>query len=147
MDLDELSQNRKTEIYQSSQAEIDSKTSIADANLRSCKQIIPINHPDADDTACKEAYNAILEAATALMYSSGYKVRDRGSRHLITQQFIEAEHAGAFGGDIINIFGHARQTRNTPQYDVPGAASHSEAEDLISKAGRFVETVKGILHK
>ncbi len=147
MDLGRLLQNRKIERYQSSRAEIDSKISIADANLRSCKQIVPMNDPDVDDTAYKEAYNAILEAATALMYSRGYKVRDRGSHHLITQQFIEAEYAGAFEGDIINIFGHARQTRNTLQYGVPGAISHPDVEDLISKADRFVKTVKEILCK
>lgn len=147
MDLDRLLQNRKIELYQSSQAEIDSKISIADANLRSCKQIVPINHPDVDDTAYKEAYNAILQAATALMYSSGYKVRDRGSHHLTTQQFIEAEYAGEFEADIINILGHARQMRNMLQYDVSEAVSHSEAEDLISKADRFVKTVKEILRK
>ena len=147
MDLSRLLQNNKIERYQSSQAEIDSKIDIADANLRSCKQIVPMNHPDVDDTAYKEAYNAILQAATALMYSSGYKVRDRGSHHLITQQFIKAEYAKAFEVDIINILGHARQTRNTLQYGVSRAISHSDVEDLISKADRFVETVKGILRK
>ena len=120
MDLSELLQNRRIERYQSSQAEIDSKINIADANLRSCNQIVQVNDPDVDDTAYKEAYNAILEAATALMYSRGYKAGDRGSHHFITQQFIEAEYAGAFEGDIINIFGHARQTRHMLQYDVPG---------------------------
>ena len=147
MDLGKLLQNRKIERYQSSQAEIDSKIGIADASLKSCKRIVVINDPAVDGTAYKEAYNAILQAATALMYSRGYKVRDRGSHHFITQQFIEAEYAGAFDVDIINIFGHARQTRHTLQYGVPGAASHSDAEDLISKADRFVKTVKGILSK
>ena len=147
MDLSRLLQNRKIERYQSSQAEIDSKINIANANLRSCKQIVRINDPDVDDTAYKEPYNAILEAATALMYSRGYKVRDRGTHHFITQQFIEAEYAGAFDVDIINIFGHARQTRNTLQYGVPRAVAHPEAEDLISKADRFVETAKEILRK
>ncbi len=81
------------------------------------------------------------------MYSKGYKVVDRGSHHFITQQFIEAEYAGAFDADIINIFGHARQMRNALQYGVPGAASHSDAQDLISKADRFVKTVREILRR
>lgn len=147
MDLSGLLQNRKIGRYQSSQAEIDSKIDIADTSLRSCRQIVTINDPAVDGTAYKEAYNAILQAATALMYSRGYKVVDRGSHHFITQQFIEAEYAGAFDVDVINIFGHARQTRNALQYGVPGAASHSDAEDLISKAGRFVKTAKEILRK
>ena len=147
MDLSELLQNRKIERYQSSRAEIDSKINIADANLRSCNKIVPMNDPDVDDTAYKEAYNAILEAATALMYSRGYKVGAKGSHHFITQQFIEAEYAGVFEGNIINIFGRARKTRHTLQYDVPGAISHSDAKDLVSKADRFVKTVREILRK
>ena len=147
MDLGKLLQDKKIVHYQSSRAEIDSKINIADANLRSCKHIVLINDPDVDDTAYKEAHNAILQAATALMYGRGYKAGDRGSHHFITQQFIEAEYAGVFEGDIINILGHARQTRNTLQYDVPGAVSHSDAEDRISKADRFVATVKEILRK
>ncbi len=61
MDLSRLLQNRKIERYQSSQAEIDSKISIADTGLRSCKQIVTINDPAVDGTAYKEAYNAILQ--------------------------------------------------------------------------------------
>ena len=147
MDLSKLLHDKKIVQYQSSQEEIDSKINIADANLRSCKYIVLINDPDVDDTAYKEAHNAILQAATALMYDSGYKVGDRGSHHFITQQFIEAEYAGVFEGDIINILGHARQTRNILQYNVSGAVSHSDVEYLISKADRFVATVKEILRK
>ena len=46
-----------------------------------------------------------------VMYHEGYRVaRERGSHHLIVQQFTEAKFAGDFTADVINIFGHASRT-------------------------------------
>ena len=144
--LEKLLRDNKIVRYQSSREEIDSKINISESNLRSAKKIIPINDPDVDDTAYKETYNAILEAAMALMYHEGYRVaRERGSHHLIVQQFTEAKFAGDFTADVINIFGHARHIRNSLQYDLSGAVSHADVDDLYSKAEEFVKIVKRIL--
>lgn len=146
MDLKRLLQDSKIESYQSRPEEIASKIGISESNLRAAKKIVAINDPDVDDAAYKEAYNVILEAAMALMYYRGYRpARDRGSQHLNVQQFVESEFADDFDPSVLDIFGKARQTRNMLQYDVSGATSHADVEDLISKAEEFVMTAKGIL--
>lgn len=146
MDLKRLLQDSKIEPYQSRPEEIASKIDIPESNLRSAKIIAMINDPDVDDTAYKEAYNAILEAATALMYHSGYRpARNRGSQHHNVQQLVESEFANDFDSNVIGMFGRARQTRNRLQYDVPGTTTHADAEDLISKAEEFVMRAKEIL--
>lgn len=144
--LRRLLQDNKIEPYQGNPKEIASKIEISESNIRSAKKIVAINDPDVDDTAYKEAYNAMLEAATALMYHSGYRpARNKGHQHLSVQQFTESEFAGDFAPDTIAMFGNARQTRNMLQYDVSGAISHEDVEDLIGKAEEFVNAAKEIL--
>lgn len=144
MSLGELLRRNKIEIYRISPEEINSKISIAEASLRSAKKTVQIDDPDVDDTTYKEAYNAILQAGYALMYSKGYRPKP-GSHHYAVEQFIKSEFSDDFPCAVLQIFGRARKTRNDLQYDSAGVISHEEVEDLIAKADAFVATAKGML--
>ena len=105
MSLDELLHNGKIEAHKTDTPEIKAKIDIADRNIRSADKIISLNDIDLDDTAYKEAYNAMLESSMALMYHKGYRVKQKSTQHWITYQFIKAEFSDVFDTNIhVNCF-------------------------------------------
>lgn len=146
MSLRELLNNNSIEAVSINNTDIRNKIVIAERDIRAAKKIIAINDPDIDDTAYNTAYNAILQAGYALMFSKGYRVKARSRAHLVVQQFVESEFANDFDEDILLVFGDARQTRNTLLYDTTGVISHPDVEALVNKAEIFVTEAKKILN-
>ena len=146
MSLRRLLSDGSIEQFQSNQSQINDKMEIAEKHLRAAKKIVTINDVDTDDSAYLSAYNAILQTGYALMFSKGYRPKARDKHHLVVQQFIESEFTNDFPLDVIAIFGAARQTRNTLQYDTTGIITNSEVNNLISKADVFVNKAKILLN-
>ena len=86
-----------------------------------------------DDTTYKEAYNAMLETGYVLVYSKEYKPKN-SQHHYTVVQFIKAEFSNDFSPEVLQIFGQARTTRNTLQYDTLGVISHDDVVELINTA-------------
>jgi len=81
------------------------------------------------------AYNAALQAATAVMYSEGYRAHGIG-HHSTTFEFLKE----AMGTGIISLadyFDDCRHKRNRADYIGVGYISMTEAEDLLREAGEF----------
>jgi len=81
------------------------------------------------------AYNAALQAATAVMYSEGYRAHGIG-HHATTFEFLKE----AMGPDITslaNYFDDCRRKRNRADYIGVGYISMTEAEDLLREAREF----------
>lgn len=146
MNLNDLLRNNSIERITINNIDIRAKIVIAQREVRSAKKIVSYNDPDTDDTAYITAYNGILEAGYALMFSRGYRIKSRGNHHLVVQQFVESEFSSNFTQDELLAFGHGRQTRNTLQYDSTGIVSHPDIVDLVQKADSFVTKAKTILN-
>ena len=81
------------------------------------------------------AYNAAPQAATAVMYSEGYRARGIG-HHSTTFEFLKE----AMGPDIISLadyFDDCHRKRNRADYIGAGYISVTEAEDLLRESREF----------
>jgi len=81
------------------------------------------------------AYNAALQAATAVMYSEGYRAHGIG-HHSTPFEFLKE----AMGPDITSLadyFDDCRRKRNRADYVGVGYISMTEAKDLLREAREF----------
>jgi uncharacterized protein (UPF0332 family) len=81
------------------------------------------------------AYNAALQAATAVMYSEGYRAHSVG-HHSSVFAFL----GEAMGGDtsqLADYFDDCRRKRNRADYVGAGGISITEVEDLLKEARAF----------
>jgi len=100
---------------------------------------------DIDESAFKEAYDAMILAGRALIFSLGYKPRTVGS-HAITIRFCEL-YLGEEFRTLINKFKKMKQKRNYLIYGTGLMISETEAKNAIVTAGGFVEKIKKIIQK
>ncbi len=81
------------------------------------------------------AYNAALQAVTAVMYTEGYRAQSIG-HHSTVFEFLKE----AVGLDIVPLadyFDDCRRKRNVTDYVGAGSISVTEAEDLLQEAREF----------
>lgn len=87
------------------------------------------------------AYNAVLQLAKMVLACEGYRASSKPGHHATT-----LEAAGLILGStqqtLIDYFDTCRRKRNQVNYDVSGAASESEADELVEKSEQFRQTVE-----
>lgn len=106
------------------------KRDLADASIT---QLSP-------DRRFATAYNAVLQAAKAIMYCEGYRTGGSG-HHSTTFEFLRI----ALGPDyeaLVDYFDHCRIKRNIADYVGAGSISETEAEDLLGEARTFAQTAR-----
>ncbi len=86
------------------------------------------------------AYNAALQAATAMMYAEGYRTAGTG-HHRTAFEFLKAISVSKFG-DWANYFDDCRRKRNRADYVGVGYVSNTEAKYLLAEVTRFAENAK-----
>jgi uncharacterized protein (UPF0332 family) len=86
------------------------------------------------------AYNAALQAATAMMYAEGYRAASVG-HHWTTFEFLKAASADEFG-DLADYFDDCRRKRNWTDYVGVGGVSDTEARDLLAETRMFAESAR-----
>jgi uncharacterized protein (UPF0332 family) len=97
------------------------------------------NLEDAPDWAYSIAYNSILQASRALMFSDGY--RPRGSeQHATVVEFVEERLGNAYPAEV-RLFDQMRRKRHRVIYEAAGLVTKKEAEQAIAFAKEFVEKV------
>jgi len=90
------------------------------------------------------AYNAMLLAAIALLYSSGYRARvERHHKTLV--DFTEAR-AGTEHASLVDEFEKARRKRHRTIYGQL-KVSRREAEHIMEAARQFIAMVESLLEK
>lgn len=101
------------------------------------------NLEEASDWAYSIAYNSVLQAGRALMFSEGY--RPRGSeQHATVVEFVE-ERLGSNYAPQARMFDQMRRKRHRVIYEVAGLVSKQEAEQAIGFAKEFVEKITEII--
>lgn len=86
------------------------------------------------------AYNAVLQASRAYMFSQGYRPGSTQG-HKNTFAFM-AEAMGKEYDDLITYFDRMRNKRNQAIYDVAGLITETEARNLFKQATEFVALIK-----
>jgi uncharacterized protein (UPF0332 family) len=99
------------------------------------------NLPEDADWSYNMSYNAILQAARALMFSRGY--RPRGTDHHRTVvRFAKVVLGDAYAREMV-LFDQMRRKRNRLLYETAGLASNQEARQALAFARRIVEDIEG----
>jgi len=91
------------------------------------------------DWAYTIAYNAILQAGRALMFSKGYRP-DGANQHIsvkFAELYLEKEDA--------IIFDRMRRKRHSSVYDTAGSISETEAEFAVSQAEILIRRIENLL--
>jgi hypothetical protein len=115
--------------HATSRDEIKNLLAISDRDLAACQvKQLPA------DWRCAIAYNAALQAATAALAAAGYRAtRDNQDNH--HYRVIQSlEFTTAPGRKFIDTLDGFRTKRNGSSYDVAGAVSDKEADEMFKLA-------------
>ncbi|MBU3904946.1 MAG: HEPN domain-containing protein [Nanoarchaeota archaeon] len=90
------------------------------------------------------AYNTMLQAGRALIFSKGY--RPKGEyQHLSVIEFVHSEFGDKISSKMIKLFDNFRKKRNKIIYEEYDIVSVDEAEEAIKFAEEFINKVKEIV--
>lgn len=101
--------------------------------------------PEDWDWGFSIAYNAVLQASRAYMYSRGFRPTTSHG-HKNTFAFMRA----ALGDELSTVIGYfdrMRVKRNQAMYDVAGLITENEAKAILAHATQFVEEIRSQLAK
>jgi uncharacterized protein (UPF0332 family) len=106
---------------------------LAHRDLKTSRTILQTDH----DWAYNIAYNAVLQAGRALMFSKGYRP-DGAKQHIAVVKFAELflEKPDAL------IFDRMRRKRHGSVYDTAGAISETEAKSAVDQAKRLIRLIE-----
>jgi len=92
------------------------------------------------DWAFSIAYNAILQAGRALMFSKGFRPHGK-AQHISVIRFIEVA-LGKDATETVVAFDRMRRKRHRAVYDTAGTVSSLEAGNAIKRAEAFLNEVE-----
>lgn len=132
MDLDELERRGYIKRLPMDMKKIEDSLNLAKRDVHVARSVLEENC----DWAFSIAYNAMLQAVRALMFSKGY--RPTGSnQHISVVRFAELF---LMKEDVI-ILDRMRRKRHTTIYDTAGTISEIEAENIIMRAEKLVQEI------
>jgi uncharacterized protein (UPF0332 family) len=118
------------------QAMIRNALGLAERDLATAHALLGTNK----DWAYTIAYNAILQAGRALMFSHGYRP-DGTNQHVSVVKF-----AGLYlGKDDATTFDRMRRKRNSSVYDTAGSISEAEAVFAVRTAEIMVPRIRDLI--
>lgn len=140
--LSELLRKGLIEKFQSDEGQIRNEVEIAKSDLSSAKKMLGI---EEWGWAHNAAYNAMLQAGRALMFSKGYRPRSE-EHHTAVISFVQAVYSTKFQSEVLQAFERARRRRNESLYDFAGSISETQGRNLVQHADAFVNQALEILH-
>jgi uncharacterized protein (UPF0332 family) len=141
MPYEQLVQQGRIKPYKARPEEIQKLLKLAARDLATAER----NLADDHDWAYTIAYNAILQAARALMFAKGFRPRGAES-HATVVQFIE-EALGKPYASQVALFDQMRRKRHRVIYEMAGLVSKQEAEQGVQFAKKFVEDIRLLISK
>lgn len=143
VNLSELLKQDRIEEFESDVNQIKNEVKNADAKLQSAKNVLAINEWGL---AHASAYNTMLHAGRALMFSKGYRTKGM-NHHETVVLFVEAVFSPKFldRKEALTSFDKARKLRHDFTYDNAEMVSPTQAKTLVENAEAFVIRTKEIL--
>ena len=93
------------------------------------------------DWAFSIAYNAMLQAGRALMFSEGYRPKGE-AKHVSVIEFVKEKFGKEFADKILFMFNKIRKKRHVAVYEQVNIISEDEAKNALDIAKEFVGKVK-----
>lgn len=141
MSIERLLQEGSIQAFQSTDAEIDKAMEISRRDLNTALEI-RLNSPD---WAFNIAYNAVLQACKAYMYTKGYRPASSES-HKHTFEFMLITTTEPWL-TMIEYFDRVRKKRHRVVYDEIGLVSEKELAALLDQAGEFIGYIENTIRK
>ncbi len=136
MPYEKLLQQRRIKSYQAQPREVEQLLQIAARDLATAEKVLP----EDLDWAFNIVYNAVLQAARALMLHGGF--RSRGAdQHQTIVQFCELALGPEYRRQIA-LFDQMRRKRHRLVYEMVGLVSRQEVEQALAFAKTFVEEIR-----
>ena len=136
MAFEELLRQRRIYPHRATPEEIARLLALADRDIRMARRVMAEDW----DWAFSIAYNAVLQAARAFMYSRGFRpATDQGHKNTFA---FAREALGNDFASLVGYFDRMRTKRNQAIYDVAGIITESEAKAIFDRAVEFVELIK-----
>ena len=122
---------------------VEKSLSLAKRDLKTAKNVFE----DKDYDWCLSiAYNAMLQAGRALMFSKGY--RPKGEyKHLAVLEFVKSKFGREFANQMLFVFNKMRRKRHIAVYEQVDIVSEDEAKNALHWANQFVKRVEELLLK
>jgi len=139
IDYSLLEENRRIRPGKFSDKQISDCLALSKRDLKASEKILKENK----DWAFNIAYNAMLQAAKALMYSKGFRPSGIG-QHATIIEFAGIVLDNKYS-EIIEVLDTMRRKRNTATYDTAGLISLKEATEAIKNAKYLVKEIMQIL--
>lgn len=120
---------------------VENSLSLAKRDLKTAKNVFE----DKDYDWCLSiAYNAMLQAGRALMFSKGYRPKGK-YKHVAVVEFVKSKFGREFADQMLFIFNKTRKKRHIAVYEQVEIVSEDEAKNIISWATQFVKRVEELL--
>ena len=139
MSYEELRRQGRIRPHQPSRREIQNLLNVAARDLRASHANLDI----APDWAYTMAYNAILQAGRALMFSQGYRPRE-GEGHATVVHFLR-EALGPEYAARVEQLDQMRRKRHRTLYETAGVGGAREAEQSLAFAQEFVDALSRLV--
>lgn len=139
MGYKELLDNNLIKPFKAQDQQIRKQMELARRDLKAAKAMLGVN----SDWTYNIAYNAILQAVRALMYTAGFRPVGEG-QHKTAILFAELALGEKFE-DEVNFFDKMRTKRNQSVYDTAGIVSEDEAKQSLEFARIFIGKIEEAL--
>jgi uncharacterized protein (UPF0332 family) len=117
--------------------QVERSLKLANRDIKSAEKLL---EEEDCDWAFAIAYNSMLQAGRALMFSEGF--RPRGEfKHLSVVEFVR-KTSPSFAQRLLDSFDRSRRRRHRVVYDEVDTVSMEEASRAIAVAGEFLEEVE-----
>lgn len=118
-------------------AQIERFLASADKKLASAHRILAF-----DEEACLQlAYEAMLKASLAFMFSHGFRARSQPGHHIAIIEFVRS-HIDKKHSGLLTVFDRLRRKRNLALYDDTGFVSHHDAEQALETAANYLNVIR-----
>ena len=118
---------KKSKPHTTDWPQIDRFLQSAEKRLSSARKIL-----EFDEEAClQQAYEAMLRASLAFMFSHGLRPRSQPGHHIVIIEFV-AQHHGKKHAGLLTVFDRLRRKRNTALYDEAGFVSRHDPEAITT---------------
>jgi hypothetical protein len=123
--------------HRTSRQEIANLLGVADRDLRDCEA-----KGLSDDARLSISCNAALQCAVAALAACGYQPSREAHHYRV---ILSLEYTIGAGNDLIAQFDAFRKKRNLGDYEIAGATSTREADEMVALAQRLRKEVEAWL--
>lgn len=137
-----LLDDKRIEREPAARGQMDQQLSAAHRDLETARGLLA----SGNEWAYSIAYNAMLLAGRAVMFSEGYRPTTTGG-HAAVVDFLRLRLGQSFT-NVIQTMDRMRRQRHRITYDAPGTVSPSQIREAVQIAGQFIAQVERLLaHK